>query len=64
METVAQQQAMNAIDLPEEATIGDLVQRIGVAGDNALVNGEDARPGDTLSDGDEVALFGPSAGKM
>jgi hypothetical protein len=65
VDPVAQQQEeMNAIDLPEASTIRDLAQRIGVTADHALVNGEDARPDDTLSNDDEVVLFGPSAGKM
>ena len=54
-----------ALDLPEGATVADVMRRLGIPADLTrvvVVNGEDAAPERPLAPGDEVAVFPPLAG--
>ena len=55
-----------ALDLPEEATIGDVLQRMDIPRPSAqmvLVNGDHDRDFDrVLHDGDVLSIFPPVAG--
>lgn len=53
------------LDVPEHATVRDLVQRLGIPADLervTLVNGGNATPEHTLHPGDVVTLFPPLSG--
>jgi molybdopterin converting factor small subunit len=53
------------IELPDGATVGDLVQTLAIPDDLSritLVNGRDAGSSDRLNAGDIVSLFPPLAG--
>lgn len=54
-----------ALELPDGATLGDVVRRLGIPDDVPrlmLVNGMDAAPDHRLESGDVVAIFPPLAG--
>lgn len=66
-EPMAQDRQGRAItmDLPEEATVADLLGKLGNQGrqvQKVLVNGDDADEGTSLQDGDSVALVGQVTG--
>ncbi|HKB26282.1 MAG TPA: MoaD/ThiS family protein [Methylomirabilota bacterium] len=53
------------LDVPEDATVDSVVQRLGIPGDATrvvLVNGRDADPEQRLAAGDTVAIFPPLMG--
>ncbi|OGK97366.1 MAG: hypothetical protein A2W08_00970 [Candidatus Rokubacteria bacterium RBG_16_73_20] len=53
------------LDLPEDATVGDVMRRLGIPADSTrvvLVNGHDAAPEQSLAPDDVVAVFPPLAG--
>lgn len=53
------------LELPQGATLGALIARLGIPEEKPrilLVNGRHADPGRELAEGDEVALFPPVAG--
>lgn len=53
------------LELPEKATVADLVKHLGVDKDeewSAAINGQLAYPEDSLKEGAEVLLFPPIAG--
>ena len=54
-----------SIDLPPNATVGEVVASLNIPSDVAcliVVNGRDADPEQVLAPGDELALFPPLAG--
>ena len=65
-EAMAQEQGRRRyVELPEGATVKDLLGRVDGALDQAqkvLVNGHDAPDGERLHDGDAVALVGQLSG--
>lgn len=53
------------LDLPEDATVSDVMRRLGIPADSTrvvLVNGHDAAPERSLAPDDVVAVFPPLAG--
>jgi len=53
------------LDLPEDATVSDVMRRLGIPADSTrvvLVNGHDAAPEQSLAPDDVVAVFPPLAG--
>ena len=58
-------QGTATLDVPEQSTVRDLVQRLGLPSDLervTLVNGGDSTPERALHPGDVVAIFPPLAG--
>lgn len=56
---------IDALDLPEGATVGDIVTKLGIPGNEVtliFVNGRRADRATRLADGDSVALFPPVGG--
>ncbi|HYB72389.1 MAG TPA: MoaD/ThiS family protein, partial [Candidatus Sulfotelmatobacter sp.] len=54
-----------AVELPEGATVGDLLKRLAIPGEMAallLVNGTHRPPETVLKDGETLAMFPPLAG--
>jgi len=53
------------VELPDGATVGQLVERLGLPADQVkivFVNGVAQEDGSRLSDGDEVGIFPPVGG--